>query len=859
MSLADAITSGELTFGQAMSRCETRNHDKVDSSQLQAHFRDDFRDASSLGGSQLQAHFRDEFRDASSWYGVSVADAITSGELTFGRAMAMGESRNRDMERCLVNDSHTCKYNLTVDEEGQLDSLVDKFLSPPEGTANGTRPREMSRPVATRGLTFAHAGSVTSPEGHRGVAVKPGWKPMSVTKIRAAIKDERLRKVNDSCEPEQNHQNDELRDEWRKGFDDPDSFDFETATWAQAEWQSARLADDTSDEGLFIPSKTYDMMRVGWVFRTGVNGVGYYKDGVPDECKLTDPLVGLSRAELELDKLIAPIGDPLAATAEDEEQNDAIPKKPKKRRDRKKRAREASEADITDFLKHETVKLSDQSHRGMGLWAIDTINPNAWPGAVEYMSTTAADAIMVQETRVAAEETAAKETSMNHGGWKVSVGKCLYGEGGGRSSGAAVGCRTHIGLGESCSDDDLPEVLVGRFRVNHMGAVCKGGLHIASAYPINGIGINHPKNLDIMQGIASVLRTLHGPWILGADFNCTPQQLRDTGWLDLVQGVIIESRVETCNGRVIDFFVVSNNFARNIAGIKVVEDALCNPHKPARLYTHAKSRAISVRTLRNPGTIGASMPYGPLNKDEPPPDDLDSWSNNQKYRYFLGRLEKIAAQLNGATDEDKARRVSRLQGPVFVQKDALQNGSNAGARKTTAVSRAWRKTANWFGDLGHRRSQGEVMEAKRKILSYNHPRPRQTLATQAQVDSFEAFLAWRRLLSSGILNSPTWAGVLHGMAVKNAEREERAAQHASLMKWQAWIHDGQADGLRRQHRFSRTPDGWIPTAKATGLWEGIDQSDEIEGLAGLSKEQLNAIKFEHAEKGVPADSQPQVD
>ena len=43
------------------------------------------------------------------------------------------------------------------------------------------------------------------------------------------------------------------------------------------------------------------------------------------------------------------------------------------------------------------------------------------------------------------------------------------------------------------------------------------------------------------------------------------------------------------------------------------------------------------------------------------------------------------------------------------------------------------------------------------------------------------------------------------------------------------------------------------------MWEGIDQSDEIDGLDGLSTEQLNAIKFEHAEKGVPADAQQQVD
>ena len=173
---------------------------------------------------------------------------------------------------------------------------------------------------------------------------------------------------------------------------------------------------------------------------------------------------------------------------------------------------------------------------------------------------------------------------------------------------------------------------------------------------------------------------------------------------------------------------------------------------------------------------------------------MDTLDNHQRYKLFLGQLEKVAAQLNMTTDEEKARLVSRLQGPVFVQKDALQNGSNAGARKTTAVSRAWRKTANWLSSLKHKRSQKEMVEARRNILSYKHPRPRQTLVTQAQVNSFEAFLAWRRLLSSEILNSTTWVGVLHGMAIKNAEREERAAQYASLMKWQSWIHGGRLTG-----------------------------------------------------------------
>lgn len=44
-------------------------------------------------------------------------------------------------------------------------------------------------------------------------------------------------------------------------------------------------------------------------------------------------------------------------------------------------------------------------------------------------------------------------------------------------------------------------------------------------------------------------------------------------------------------------------------------------------------------------------------------------------------------------------------------------------------------------------------------------------------------------------------------ATNNAGTEEKAAQHASLIKWTQWIHEGPADGLRRQHRFSRTVNG----------------------------------------------------
>ena len=39
-----------------------------------------------------------------------------------------------------------------------------------------------------------------------------------------------------------------------------------------------------------------------------------------------------------------------------------------------------------------------------------------------------------------------------------------------------------MGMDESFADEELPEELRGRFTVKRIGAVCKGGMHVASAY-----------------------------------------------------------------------------------------------------------------------------------------------------------------------------------------------------------------------------------------------------------------------------------------------------------------------------------------------------------------------------------------
>ena len=62
----------------------------------------------------------------------------------------------------------------------------------------------------------------------------------------------------------------------------------------------------------------------------------------------------------------------------------------------------------------------------------------------------------------------------------------------------------------------------------------RGGLNLGSCYLISGLGITAAKNLDLLHCLAGMLERVSGPWIIGGDFNCTPEELTATGWLKVV-------------------------------------------------------------------------------------------------------------------------------------------------------------------------------------------------------------------------------------------------------------------------------------------------------------------------------------
>lgn len=100
-----------------------------------------------------------------------------------------------------------------------------------------------------------------------------------------------------------------------------------------------------------------------------------------------------------------------------------------------------------------------------------------------------------------------------------------------------------------------------------------------------------------------------------------------------------------------------------------------------------------------------------------------------------------------------------------------------------------------------------------------------------------------------MLSNSIWLKVLSDMAVKNVEQQESAARYMSVVRWQEWIREGPACGLRRQHRYSRCSEGWVPTAVSKGL---VARST-------TTFADLNAIKWDLGQEGSPVTSQQHVD
>ena len=112
-----------------------------------------------------------------------------------------------------------------------------------------------------------------------------------------------------------------------------------------------------------------------------------------------------------------------------------------------------------------------------------------------------------------------------------------------------------------------------------------------------------PDNRSFLEGTAAELARLTGPWIIGTDANMNPDELRQSGWLELVNGRLVAPELATCGSATFDYFIVSKSLSTVVHGVQVLDDAGTFPHSPARLLLNAGIPRRHCRAIAKPPQI----------------------------------------------------------------------------------------------------------------------------------------------------------------------------------------------------------------------------------------------------------------
>jgi hypothetical protein len=191
----------------------------------------------------------------------------------------------------------------------------------------------------------------------------------------------------------------------------------------------------------------------------------------------------------------------------------------------------------------QSLSMFDSSHRQAGFWAIDTVNPNCWKSGAAYMEGSAADIIFTQELKVPDGHLRdqAEQTARN-AKWSLAIEPCHVSPLGGHSAGTSVAVRSFIGMSKPLVVKESEHLHpTGHFCMRRVAAMGEGGVDCGSPYLYSMVGkggITAQCNLDMLDSMAFTILGLVGPWIIGGDWNCTPQDLAATGWLQKVGGTI---------------------------------------------------------------------------------------------------------------------------------------------------------------------------------------------------------------------------------------------------------------------------------------------------------------------------------
>ena len=212
--------------------------------------------------------------------------------------------------------------------------------------------------------------------------------------------------------------------------------------------------------GSFFATPCCQGAREGYVFTTARGATGYYREegrhrqsldaNFPELGYLAGVLGSGGKVTINLEELLPQPTDPRRPPREDWQDGQKRATRSGMPRAKRKPCRPPPTAEVDqEFGTRTECQTEDSAFRGHGLIAIDTVNPNASPAALEYLERSAADAIVVQELRTIGPRTLAVQRAAKWAGWHLSSQHADATEKDGVSAGVGVAVRARLGLAVS--------------------------------------------------------------------------------------------------------------------------------------------------------------------------------------------------------------------------------------------------------------------------------------------------------------------------------------------------------------------------------------------------------------------------
>ena len=575
----------------------------------------------------------------------------------------------------------------------------------------------------------------------------------------------------------------------------------------------------------FAAASKFHGSRCGMVFKSGPLGLGYYAD-----LGTLPPMVPERHEEAALAYLRDCRGDKLECGRALLSLDCLVPEQPwqhcpgqwrrsrKRNRPNRRRGKRKHRAAL-DCSEADGLLQADASFRDAGLWAIDSLNGSAASTANSYLDGCAADACLIQETRTVGLSTSAAERAAAGAKWQFAINEADVTPAGSTSAGVGVAVRSHIGLGEDAAVQP-PGEWRSRVAVRWMGGYAKGGIHLISVYLWHSEGLS-VRNLQLLEVVANIIRVIVGPWILGGDFNITPEVLRASGWLALVGAEVRGTAQATCKGKEYDYFVLPSSLLGEVVAVLPVVDSGISPHTPVRILLKGAPRSHRVRQLAAPPKCPAMLPQSCLRDDvgglwdhigkDSPDDDLTARVNklDGDFKRWFTLVEQQLADIQMIEGRSRERFICRGVGPRFVWRPAV-GAPGSQQPRLSAITRAWSATASWLTDVLLTFSSDRLLvqqrgrKMARRLINHKWENLGQSVHAMA-------FQQWYSTITVEVLSCRTslcWFRATARLIADQAQRYDLAKSRAAFL---SWLYDGPAKTIRRLHQLTRVACGWIPT------------------------------------------------